>query len=654
VNPTWAFVFLKPSLRETWFNYLFLESQSIFMKAFCSSLFLLVFLFFCSHHLLAQENTKLDSLLNRYKTQPDDTSKVKTLQSLFQSYLYNQPKQALDYAEKSLQLAQEIGFKKGIARSYYDIGVYYSNASLEDSTLIYYNKAKAMYDEISSLEGHILVKSGMSIFEFDRGNLDAALHIQDTVITLLKTKINDSVALARAYGIKGSIHIQKGNYRIALTQILEQIKILETLDQKVMLADSYNNLAAIELTNENYKKSIDYNLKALAIYKEYNDTFYQAIANNDIGMAYYNMEDYNKAETYLQNGLKLAQDIENINLEATILANLGITNTKLGRYEQALVFGKKSLRIVKEINSKNKIVENLNGLGVTYSAMGDEISAIAYFDQVIPLADSIGNKAFQSLAYMERATSYANVNNHKKAYNDLKVYLKLKDSIYNKNKSKQIEEMRAIFDTEKKEQQIAQQEIEIELLEEKEKVSNLQKILLGGGLGLSLLLLGFGFYGFRQKAKSSQLEKEKIEAELLYKKKELTTHALHLAKKNEVLEGLKQKAKKLKQAGNIGEGYQELIKTINFDQQDDQVWENFTRYFEAVHKDFEKEALEKFPDITKNELRLIALLKMNLSSKEIATILNISSDGIKKARQRLRKKMNLSSKESLETAIMSI
>lgn len=614
----------------------------------------LLLLFFCSYHLFAQENAQLDSLLDKYKTQPDDTNKVKTLQSLFQSYLYNEPKQALDYAKKSLQLAQEIGYEKGIGRSYYDIGVYYSNSSQEDSTLINYNKAKAMYDEISSLEGHILVKSGMSIFEFDRGNLDAALHIQDTLIMLLKTKINDSVALARAYGIKGSIHIQKGNYRIALTQILEQIKILETLDQKVMLADSYNNLAAIELTNENYKKSIDFNLKALKIYKQFNDTFYQAIANNDIGMAYYNMEDYNEAETYLQNGLQLAQDIENINLEATILANLGITNTKLGRYRQALVFGKESLRIVKEINSKNKIVENLNGLGVTYSAMGDEVSAITYFDQVIPLADSIGNKAFQSLAHMERATSYANLKNHEKAYNDLKAYLELKDSIYNKSKSRQIEEMRAIFDTERKEQQIAQQETEIALLEEQKKVSSLQKWLLGSGLGLSLLVFGFGFYGIRQKMKRNKVEREKVAAELAFKKKELTTQALHLAKKNETLENLKQKAKELKEKEASNNGYQQLITSINFDLQDDNNWENFARYFEEVHKDFNSKVTKKYPEVTSNELRLMALLKMNLSSKEIANFLNISIPGIKKARQRLRKKMNLSTGDSLENAVLSI
>ncbi|MEO0505261.1 MAG: transcriptional regulator [Bacteroidota bacterium] len=624
------------------------------MKSIYPLLVLPMFFLFWTQPLMGQQNAKIDSLLKVFKTQPNDTNKVNTLQNLFQSYLYNEPELALDYAEKALELAQSLDYKKGAARSYYDIGVYYSNASQEDSTLTNYRKAAKLFNEISSLKGHVLVKSGMAIFEFDRGNFDKALKINDSVITLLNTRLNDSVALARAYGIQGSLHVQKGNYQIALKQILKQVSLLENLDEKVMLADSYNNLAAIELTNENYEESIAYNEKALGIYKEFNDVFYQAVANNDIGMAHYNLQDFETADTYLRTGLDLAQKIGNVNLEATILANLGITSTKMERYDQALVFGKKSLRIVQEINSKNKIVENLNGLGVTYSAMGDEINAISYFDQVIPLADSIGNKAFHSLAYEERATSYARLGNHKHAYEDLREYLKLKDILYNESKSQQIEEMRAIFDTEKKEQQIAQQETEIALLEEKEKVSSLQKWLLGSGLGLSILVFGFGYYAIRQKMKRNKLQREKVAAELAFRKKELTTQALHLAKKNETLENLKQQASRLQKKEGDSNAFNELISTINFDQQDDKVWENFTRYFEAVHKDFEKVVVSKYPDITKNELRLMALLKMNLSSKEIASILNISSEGVKKARQRLRKKMNLSTKDSLENTIMSI
>ncbi|MBR9914570.1 MAG: hypothetical protein GYB32_07040 [Algicola sp.] len=154
--------------------------------------------------------------------------------------------------------------------------------------------------------------------------------------------------------------------------------------------------------------------------------------------------------------------------------------------------------------------------------------------------------------------------------------------------------------------------------------------------------------------KKNKVIRENLNKDLEYKTKELTTHALHLAKKNEVLNDLKEKAKVFKADTNADPGYQMLIQTINFDLQDDNNWENFRKYFEEVHKDFNANAQKKYPNITPNDLRLMALLKMNLSSKEIANILNISSDGIKKARQPLRKKMGINSNDSLEAIVIAI
>ena len=240
------------------------------------------------------------------------------------------------------------------------------------------------------------------------------------------------------------------------------------------------------------------------------------------------------------------------------------------------------------------------------------------------------------------------------AFADFKSFEAIKDSVYNIEKTKEIERLTTAFETEKKEQQITLQKNEIILLEQEAELHSLQKLLLGTGLGLLLLVFRFGFYGIRQKMKRNKLEKEKVDAELAFKRKELTTQALHLAKKNETLENLKEKAIKLKTSESGQKGYQQLITAINFDLQDDNNWENFARYFEEVHKDFNGNVNKKFPEITPNELRLMALLKMNLSSKEIANILNISIPGIKKARQRLRKKMQLSTGDSLENAVLSI
>jgi len=322
----------------------------------------------------------------------------------------------------------------------------------------------------------------------------------------------------------------------------------------------------------------------------------------------------------------------------------------LENYKQAISHAQRSAELLEFTKNEAGILQNQNLIGNIYHLSGQSKKAVPYYDKVISVADSLGLKLLLSDSYSYRSDAYLGIKDYQRALEDYKKHSAVKDSIFNSEKSQQIEELRAIYDTEKKEQQIALQEKEITVLEQKAKVSTLQRILMGIGL-LSALIV---YYALRQKMKRNKLEKEKVDAELEFKKKELTTHALNLARKNETLENLKLKAQELKEKENAGAGYNQLIRSINFDLQDDNSWQNFSRYFEEVHKDFNSNIKTKYPEVTSNELRLLALLKMNLSSKEIANILNISPEGIKKARYRLRKKLDLTTEDSLQDLVLSL
>ncbi|MEO0902910.1 MAG: tetratricopeptide repeat protein, partial [Bacteroidota bacterium] len=351
----------------------------------------------------------------------------------------------------------------------------------------------------------------------------------------------------------------------------------------------------------------------------------------NLANAYSGKEDYPKCLEINRKGLNLAQEIQNKGYEAMLWGNYGNAYEKLNQLENAVDCQKKSIEIYLELGNRISILYPYVNIGNLFRKLNKFEQSQHYLDLVI--AEALPNDLHQllALAYEFRSNLNEARNNPKQALEDYKKFKQYKDSLFDKSKSQQIEAMRAEFDTEKKEQQIVLQDKEITVLEQQAEIGTLQKILLGGGLVLSLI----GFYGIRQKLKRNKLEKEKVDTELAFKKKELTTHALHLAQKNEVLESLKQKAQEFKENEKSEKGYQQLIRTINFDLQNDSNWENFARYFEEVHKDFNRNVKEKYPQISSNELRLMALLKMNLSSKEIANILNISLEGVKKARYRL-------------------
>ena len=598
----------------------------------------------------SQENPKRDSLLQVYKDQPDGIEKVNTINALFNATMYQDTELAKRYADEMLSLSKTIKYDKGVALSLYQLGVYHTNLNNLDSAKTYYQQSIKLQEQVGDKKTEANAIDGLAILEYSQGNYEKALELLEETMVFYKTAPMDSSSIASTHSFRASIFINQGKYNIALKECMAALNIYNQIDDEIRKADALGVLAYVETSLENFEKAIDYNQEALEIYQEYNDIYFSAQALNDIGNLHYYLKQYEEALDNLQKSLALSEKSKSSDLKATTLGNIGKVYADLNQTEKALKNHNEALAIVRENENRFKECEILNDIGIAHNKADQPYKAIPYFDKAIEIGKEIQSAKTLEISYYQRSLSYGQLDQAVAELSNFKEYTKIHDSILNLEKSRQIEELRTIYDLEKKEQQIVLQENEIEILDQEARISNLQRILLAIGLLLSVI----GFYAVRQKLKRSKAERKILDDELAYKKKELTTHALHLAKKNEVLENLKQKAKELKKSENGSRGYQQLIQTINFDQQDDKNWENFTQYFEQVHKNFSSLVKERYPEVTKNELRFMALIKMNMSSKEIATILNISSDGVKKARQRLRKKMNLRPEDSLENEVLAI
>ena len=553
---------------------------------------------------------------------------------------------------KFIFLSEKLHFTNGIGWSTYHLGAYYQNAGKLDSATYYYSKSLQIYKDQKNKPRYANVLSALANIEYSKGNYDAALEKYEETLNVYRETSIYNYAITK--GDRANVYIDKGFYQIALQETLDALRILDTIYEKPWRkADAQRQVGHIESLRGNFGNALVYFKSAFEIYKEQNDNIYQAVISNDIGQTFFNLKEYDSSIYYLDKGLKLARELEISENEGNLLTNLGKVYTKKKEPLKALELLHTALKIHSENGYMANILETQNEIANAHLEMGNAREALPYLDQTIAKASGTGPINALKDAYNLRFKTLRQLGKSDDAIEDQATFQRLTDSIFNTTKSRQIEELRTIYETEKKEQQIALQENEIELLEEKQRAATLQNTLLIGGILALLSLFGLLYYGIRQKMKRNKLEKQKVETELEFKKKELTTHALNLARKNEVLETVKQKASALKSEQNHS-GYQDLVRTINFDQQDDRNWENFIQYFEQVHKDFSANIKRKYPEITSNELRLLALLKMNLSSKEIANILNISPEGIKKARYRLRKKLNITTEESLQDLVLSL
>ena len=150
-----------------------------------------------------------------------------------------------------------------------------------------------------------------------------------------------------------------------------------------------------------------------------------------------------------------------------------------------------------------------------------------------------------------------------------------------------------------------------------------------------------------------QLRNEQLSQDVDAKNKELAVSTLSLIKKDELLAIIKEDLKKTAET-NDGKSLKSVISSINSSISKDNTWNTFKEAFDSVDKDFLKKIKTAHPTLTSSDLKLCAYLRLNLSSKEIAPMLNISIRSVEIKRYRLRKKMNLPHETGLVEYLLSI
>ena len=146
------------------------------------------------------------------------------------------------------------------------------------------------------------------------------------------------------------------------------------------------------------------------------------------------------------------------------------------------------------------------------------------------------------------------------------------------------------------------------------------------------------------------LQKEQLEQGLIQKSEELANSTMSLIQKNELLVQLKDELNRLKSQSGArlsGDDFQRISTLIDTNISSEQDWQLFEANFNKVHEQFLKHLIENYPDLGQGDLKLAAYLRMNLSTKEIAQLLNITHRSVELKRYRLRKKLNLNADTNL-------
>ena len=150
------------------------------------------------------------------------------------------------------------------------------------------------------------------------------------------------------------------------------------------------------------------------------------------------------------------------------------------------------------------------------------------------------------------------------------------------------------------------------------------------------------------------LQNDKLATEIDTKNNELMSKAVQMAHKNELLLGIKDDLESIKTASETErlKSLKGLTRTLESEIENKESWDQFLLYFNQTHQNFIHELQTKHPNLTQNDLRMCALTRLNMSNREMATLLNISITGIEKSRYRLKKRLDLTVDDDLSRYLM--
>ncbi len=572
--------------------------------------YFVIFILFFSLQVYSQDPSVLDSLILRLEQEEQDTVKTDLYFDVINYLLRSDADSAKYYANKGLFFAKKNNLLN-------ETGNFYS--TLGDIYVFKNDLSQALDNYLSSIEIYNTTKN-------------------------IAGKSN-------VYLNMGNIYLTQANFSTSLKYYYKGLKIADSLHLKRLLPHFYNNLGELYSDLENYDKAIENYKKALEYQLDGHNFIGAASIYNNICQVYIKMGNVDKAQEYLDQAYNIYDSISDEQGLYNIFITRGNIEEISGNYEQALMNYFEADKYLKKIGEKYfgpkslLYAENYYHLGHSYLQLHDYRNAQEYLTKAFNNAREIGLIELLTKSTLDMSELYEKTNKPVKALNYYKLYKEYYDSISIAENQRTITqlEMQHEFD-----ELLKQKEIESIKFKEQQKRKESLYMLIIGGIAALLIVLGLLFNTQRLKKKNLNLEKEKLGRELEYKNKELTTNVLYLLKKNEFVLNILNQLKSLRYS--IKPENRKIIDSIirQMEQSTSKdVWKEFEIRFQDVHSEFYNKLIKKYPDLTPNELKLCAFLRLNMSTKEISSITFQSYNSIIMARHRLRKKLDISSNENL-------
>ncbi|MFN8438312.1 MAG: tetratricopeptide repeat protein [Cytophagales bacterium] len=480
-------------------------------------------------------------------------------------------------------------------------------------------------------------------------------------VSLNAKDYSDSLKLGEKY-LKNENYLKAFSFFLNLSSELEDSKIYTN-----ELAYSYMYLGICYEYFEYGDKSQEYLKKAIVLFENINDlkgfayarTYLGDIIEDD-GKVDEAFKSYKEALNYFSSNLDEAG-------EALVYDNMASSYENVSKFDSALFVLEKAKHIYTKQKNALGIAQVLNDCGDVLRKWNKPRESLKYYQEAYSLSMKINSEEEQRSNLRDIAKTYAMMGNFKDAYISFEKFYEVNWKLKFDKKIDDITQMHVS-------QMQLRKNHEIELLREKQHV---EQVIYIGIVFASVLIVVFGivlfvFWQVKRKKeielenvqknlliselKSSELERQNLEKELIEKKQGLSDFTKILIERNEHVEQLKRKLSETLDKQEVQKSIrnkmiEELADTTILTDED---WKLFKKKFDDVYPDFFISLKNKYPELTMGDQRMIAVIKLNLSQKDMASMFGVSEDSVKKAKQRLRIKVSTDDSFKLKDWIESL
>jgi tetratricopeptide (TPR) repeat protein len=436
--------------------------------------------------------------------------------------------------------------------------------------------------------------------------------------------------------------LQKGedaSYSAAIGDLLEAEKrVLARKDQEP-LGRIYNSLAGNFKDLEDIRNAKTYYEKAKKAFEDQGNALSVVMVYNNLGGVYRKLNVLDSALYVYREASQLLEGLNNPFLLAQNTMNVGNVYEQMGNLDQAEASFLRCLQLSQSSKLQYGVLLSSLNLGNLYRLKKEHVKSKEWLNKALELSTSMGLAKEKGLVIERLSWLARDTNNYEEAYAQSVVAAAIQDSLASESVKKEVQALQEKFQNEKTQNEILN-------LESQNLKSTLW--LLAAGIGILALVIFVLFVLYRQK----RLLNEKLIAEarqqelsraIQTKDLELTAQALQILQIKKLLD--EQTA-----AGLLDEEEGNGIKRETFEFLQTELENRITE----SNGDFFKNLLAAYPDLKPTELKLCSYLRLNLSTKELAEVLNKSVRTIENTRFSIRKKMGLGPEDNLVAELIAV